>query len=431
MAQAQELCDHIVMIHNGQKVLDDPLSGDPRPLQMIGTSGASDAEVPQITIEVLPNDTDIEAEKERVRLGGTDGPGGTDRLALAIVASNAVLAAELPESAAPEPETGPESESEPELQEETGAGGAAVSDEVETTTGPVFGNFDLFVRPRLNNSIEGEIRDSLIRNIRSARFLAAGVDEQQINQLRSVRAERTTELTEDGGERGTLGEFKNFIPYGFMLAMLIPVFIGGQYLMTTTIEEKGSRVVEVLLSAVSPMQLMGGKILGQMFVGLAILVIYGGLGAGSLIVFSLTDLLGVFALVMMLVFFLVAYFTYASFMAAIGAAVNEMREAQSLLGPVMIPLMIPYALGIFIADDPNSTFARVCSFIPPINPFVMMLRVASTEPPPMWEVGLSLLVALVTCVVAVWLAAKIFRVGLLMHGKAPNLGTLIKWIRLA
>jgi ABC-2 type transport system permease protein len=118
-------------------------------------------------------------------------------------------------------------------------------------------------------------------------------------------------------------------------------------------------------------------------------------------------------------------------MAAIGAAVNELREAQSLMTPVIIPLMVPYALGIFIAQDPNSTLARVCSFIPPINPFVMMLRVASTEPPPMWEVALSLLIAAVACVGSVYFAAKVFRVGLLMHGKPPNFGTLVKWVRMA
>ncbi|MEL6795233.1 MAG: ABC transporter permease, partial [Planctomycetota bacterium] len=103
----------------------------------------------------------------------------------------------------------------------------------------------------------------------------------------------------------------------------------------------------------------------------------------------------------------------------------------SLIGPVMVPLMLPYGLGIFIADDPNSTFSTISSFVPPIAPFMMMLRVASTEPPPLWQVGLAVAISAITCYVAVWMAAKVFRVGLLMYGKPPNFRTLMKWIRMA
>ena len=408
---------------------------DPRVAKLI--SGAQDSStLPDITVEVLPPDFDLEAEKQRVREGGST----TDRLALAIIAPNAVDATvPVPEatpvdSSAGEPsadETG--TTGEPAQSETAIADGDESGTETETEDAgpPPFGGFELFVRPKMNNAVEGDIRGALVRGIREERFAFAGEDPAHFRRLNDIASAATMELTEGGGERKSLGDFKNFIPYAFMMVMLIPVFVGGQYLMTTTIEEKGSRVVEVLLSAVSPMQLMGGKILGQMCVGLSIMLIYGGLGGGALFVFSLGDLLGWLPLTMMLIFFVLAYFTYAGFMAAIGAAVNELREAQSLMTPVIIPLMIPYALGIFIADDPNSTFARVCSFIPPINPFVMILRVASTEPPPAWEILLSLAIAFATCVLAVYVAAKVFRVGLLMHGKPPNFATLVKWARMA
>src|SRR5690606_40365988 len=111
------------------------------------------------------------------------------------------------------------------------------------------------------------------------------------------------------------------------------------------------------------------------------------------------------------------YITIASFMAAIGAAVNELREAQSLMTPVMAILGIPYILGIFIARDPNTTFATVCSFIPGISPFVMIIRMTASEPPPLWQPLLALLIGAVTAWVSVWLAAKIFRIGLLLYGK--------------
>ena len=133
----------------------------------------------------------------------------------------------------------------------------------------------------------------------------------------------------------------------------------------------------------------------------------------------------------MIVFFLIAYVTVGALMAAVGSAVNDMREAQSLQGPVMITLIIPYMLWFPISRDPNSLFATIISFLPPVSPFVMMLRITSTEPPPTWQVLLSILVGLAGVYVAVWAAAKIFRIGLLMFGKPPNLITLIRWVRMA
>jgi ABC-2 type transport system permease protein len=190
-------------------------------------------------------------------------------------------------------------------------------------------------------------------------------------------------------------------------------------------------VVEVLLSALSPMQLMTGKILGQLCVGLSILLIYGSMGGGALIFFGLADLLGFLAVIYLIVFFLIAYVTVGALMAAIGSSVNDMREAQSLMAPVMMTLMMPYMLWFPISRDPNSVFATVISFIPPINPFVMMLRITSTEPPPTWQVLLSMLVGVIGVYLSVWAAAKIFRIGLLMFGKPPNFLTLIRWLRMA
>jgi ABC-2 type transport system permease protein len=166
-------------------------------------------------------------------------------------------------------------------------------------------------------------------------------------------------------------------------------------------------------------------------VGLTILLLYGGLGGGALVLYGLADLLGVANVIYLLVFFLIAYFTVGALLAAVGSAVNDMREAQSLQMPVMIAFIIPYTLWFPLTRDPNSTFAVVCSFIPPIAPMVMMLRLTSIEPPPTWQVLLSIVVGIVAVYVAFWAAAKIFRIGLLMFGKPPNLLTLIKWVRMA
>jgi ABC-2 type transport system permease protein len=131
------------------------------------------------------------------------------------------------------------------------------------------------------------------------------------------------------------------------------------------------------------------------------------------------------------VFFFLAFFMIASGMAAIGSAVNEVREAQTLMTPVILTIMVPYLLWLPISRDPNSTLAVVLSFVPPISPFVMMLRITSTTPPPVWQIGLSILIGIGAVYVAIWAAAKIFRIGLLMYGKPPNLKTLVRWVRMA
>jgi ABC-2 type transport system permease protein len=288
--------------------------------------------------------------------------------------------------------------------------------------------FRLFVRSQLDDRVQSEIREAASRGIRHQRLLAAELDPAAIDALIEVDAPRTIEVTATG-ERTALGELRQLVSFGFMVVLMVSVVMGGQYLLTTTVEEKSSRVVEVLLSALSPMQLMTGKIMGQLGVGLAILVIYGSIGGGALVLFGLADLLGVLNVVYLIVFFLIAYVTVGAMMAAIGSAVNDLREAQSLQGPVMIAMFIPYMLWFPISRDPNSAFATGISFLPPVSPFVMMLRITSLEPPPTWQVLLAIAVGLLGVYVALWAAAKIFRIGLLMFGKPPNLVTLLRWVR--
>ena len=206
---------------------------------------------------------------------------------------------------------------------------------------------------------------------------------------------------------------------------------GGQYLLTTTVEEKSNRVVEVLLSALSPLELMTGKIIGQMCVGLSLLVIYNGVGIAALVFTDKSDLVTPITFLYILIFFVLAYFMFASLMAAIGSAVNDLREAQSLMTPVMMMMILPYFFMMPVIRSPNSMFSTITSFIPPISPFIMIMRVSSTDPPPTWQVLLAILINAIAVVGFLWLAAKVFRVGLLMFGKPPNLRTLFKWIRMA
>ena len=252
----------------------------------------------------------------------------------------------------------------------------------------------------------------------------------EIRKLMQVSAAKS-EIVSRKGTQGKNEVARMLLPIGFMVLILMAVMAGGQQLMTSTIEEKSSRVIEVLLAAVSPTELMAGKIIGQMAVGALMLLIYGGLMAVGLVAFSLLGMIQFSSLIYMLVFFVLSSLTIASLMAAIGAAVNEIREAQGLLTPVMLVIMLPMMFMGPIAADPNSTLATVLSFCPPVSPFVMMMRIGAAAPPPDWQVWLAILVNAVAAVVSVWLAGKVFRIGLLMNGKPPNLLTLWRWVRMA
>ncbi len=294
-----------------------------------------------------------------------------------------------------------------------------------------YGSYQTFFRPKLNEETVGEIESGIRWSIRERRYENAGLDRTQIAELASIDERESKEITEEG-ERKESSEIATFlIPVASLVLLIIATMTGGQYLLTTTIEEKSNRVVEVLLSACSPMELMTGKIVGQMGVGLSLLVVYNSVGIAALIAFNRLDMISGQTIILFFIFFLLAYFMLASMMAAIGSAVNDMREAQSLMTPVMLVMMIPYFFFMPVVRAPNSMLSTVTSFIPPISPFIMIMRVSSTDPPPPLQIAAVILVNMVAVVAFLWFAAKVFRVGLLMYGKPPNLRTLIKWIRMA
>jgi ABC-type Na+ efflux pump permease subunit len=292
-----------------------------------------------------------------------------------------------------------------------------------------FGSYDLYVRGKLDDRVVDEISDGMKDAIVGARVAAAGFDRTRIDTLTKV--DRVDSRTVTASGEGTTNEALNaLMPAAFMALLLVSVLMSGQYLLTTTVEEKSNRVVEVLLAAVSPMELMTGKILGQLAVGLLVLVLYMGLGLMALMTFASLGLLDPMLIVYLFVFFLLAYVSVGAFMAAIGSAVNEMREAQGLMTPVMMVIMIPWILWMPISRDPNSVFATVLSFVPPLSNFVMMLRMASATPPPFWQPLVAVVVGAAGAWASLWFAGKIFRIGLLMFGKPPDLKTLVRWARM-
>ena len=292
------------------------------------------------------------------------------------------------------------------------------------------GTYDLFVPPGLDDRDLDFIHDSIRDAIVAARVADRALDRATIDALLRVRRPRSTTVGPDA-ERETVGGLNFMLPIAFMILMFMGIMGGGQTMLTSTVEEKSSRVVEVLLSAVSPMELMAGKLLGAVAISLVMIGIYVVLGLVLLSSFSLFGLLDPWLVLYFAIFFLIGFFMFGSMMLAVGAAVNDMTEAQSLQMPLMLVLMVPWLIWPAVSRNPDSMLAVVVSHLPPINTFGMLLRLASSQPPPWWEVWLSIVIGVASVVGAVWVAAKVFRIGLLMYGKPPDLKTLIRWVRAA
>jgi ABC-type Na+ efflux pump permease subunit len=294
----------------------------------------------------------------------------------------------------------------------------------------VYGQYDLYVPPNIDDRVEGEIYQALREAIINARIKARSLDRATIDSI--VRVGRVASVTVmKNNERRTVAGFNMFLPGAFAALLFIGVMTGGQSLLTSTVEEKSSRVIEIILSAVSPMELMAGKLLGQMGVSLLALSVYIALGMLLLVSFAMFSLFNPWLLLYLVIFFLIAYFVIGAMMMTVGAVVNDMREAQSMMMPIMLLIMLPWIFWLPISREPNSAFSTAVSFIPPVNTFTMLLRMTSSTPPPYWQVWLSIAIGIASVVGVVWCAAKVFRIGLLMYGKPPDIATMIRWVRAA
>lgn len=290
--------------------------------------------------------------------------------------------------------------------------------------------YELFVAtktsPKHTSIVSRSVREAIVR----LRVQASGADYQRTMDLLKRPEPNILRLTVDGTEAKEQLEGRMLVPGAFMLLMWITTFTGANYLLTNTIEEKGSKVIEVLLAAVSPMELLAGKILGQLGSTAVMLGMYGLAGIAGLSALAMMDLVPVSSLVLMVAFALTAYLMIASMLTAVGSAVTNLQEAQALVGPVMMVLIVPLMLWLPITENPNGAFAIACSFLPPISPFIMVLRATGTsEPVPGWQVALSLALSAASSVAFLWLASRIFRVGILMQGKPPTPRELLRWAR--
>lgn len=247
---------------------------------------------------------------------------------------------------------------------------------------------------------------------------------------------------------------------GYLLFMFIIIY--GNMIMRSVIEEKTSRIIEVIISSVKPIQLMLGKIIGTSLAGITQFIIW--IFIGGLLITILSVVFGVETqtpqqelvnqamanpelgmqvqdvvtafynlpltnlVIAFILFFVSGYLLYSSFYAAIGAAVDNETDTQQFMLPIIMPLMLAVYIGFFtVIEDPHGTVSLVFSFLPLTSPVVMLMRIPFGVP--LWQQLLSLAILIGTFMFTVWFAAKIYRVGILMYGKKPSYKELMKWIK--
>jgi len=219
------------------------------------------------------------------------------------------------------------------------------------------------------------------------------------------------------------------VPFFFLILMFAGVFGTNQQMLTSVVEEKNSRVMEMLLSAVTPFQLMAGKIVGLAAVGLLLVAVWGAASYVMAVYRGLSAVLSPAMMAYFLIYFVLGFLLIASALAAIGAACNTVKEAQTLMGPITIVLVLPMIGWFYIAQNPDGWLAVTLSFIPPITPMIMILRIAADPDLPFLQILATILLLLVSVPAVMWASAKIFRVGILMYGKPPSLGELAHWLK--
>jgi len=219
-----------------------------------------------------------------------------------------------------------------------------------------------------------------------------------------------------------------FIPMGLMMLMFMVIMIGATPLMQSVLEEKTNRIAEVLLGSVTPFQLMLGKLIGMVGVSLTIVTIYL-IGAYMAIQRAgYSDFFPRQIVWWFVVYQCLAVLMFGSVFIAIGSAVNDMREAQSLMTPVMLVVCLPMFVWINVVREPSSTLSTVMSLFPPATPMLMVIRQSVPPGIPLWQPALGVGLVLLTTVIIVFAAGRIFRVGILMQGKGPKLGEMLRWV---
>lgn len=291
---------------------------------------------------------------------------------------------------------------------------------------------DTDLRSLIERSVNTEIRRRL--------YVDEGIDTETVAGVERTSAILTplNPAKEVGKEQVSLADtIRQWMPVGFVYLLFIALMTVVQMLLNNTVEEKSNRIIEVLLSSVTPRELMTGKLVGIAGVGMTmvltwILSIMGVLQfmAGpdteipriALELLQSSGLLIYFA-----VYFVLGYLLYAGIFLALGSVCNTLKEAQNFMGPVVMIMVVPLITMVFVPKDPNGTLATVLSWIPIYTPFLMMNRAAAN--PPMFDLVGTGILLVISIAFVLWATGKIFRIAVLRTGQPPKILEMLRWLR--
>jgi ABC-2 type transport system permease protein len=285
---------------------------------------------------------------------------------------------------------------------------------------------------RLLTVIERSVNNVMVAD----RLTGAGLDPEAVRELTRRVGLKTLKLGKGGEETSDQGQ-TFILAYIFMMIIYVTVLMYGIYVMRGVLEEKSSHVVEVVISTVKPFELMLGKILGIGAVGLTQFVIWAALmaaisapGAAAAVGVAGLELPSIPAqlLFFFVVYFVLGFLLYGTLYAGIGAAFDTEQEAQNFQGMVTMFLVIPLVLMMQILNQPDGSLSVVLSLIPFFTPMLMFLRMTLTQVPAI-ELAASVVLMIGAILFCTWIVAKIYRVGILMHGSKPKFKDLVRWVR--
>jgi ABC-2 type transport system permease protein len=283
---------------------------------------------------------------------------------------------------------------------------------------------------------QDQIRSRVATAIRNQIIAEANVPPQVFEKMSKPVQLESSRVTATGSERDSGAGFFLVLVVGFLIYLMLVSY--GQVILGAVVEEKETRIAEILFSSVRSFTLMMGKLIGVSLVALTQYGIWA-------IVFTLFALFGVGWLaaqgvpvslpsiplslvIYFIIFFLLGYFIYATIYALVGSMVTTAQEGGQVALPIIFLLMIGFYMAFPVMRSPNSSFAFWVSLFPFWAPLTMMVRIVA-QPPPFWEIALSILISIATIILLTWLAARVYRVGMLMYGKRASIPEVIRWIR--
>ncbi len=302
-----------------------------------------------------------------------------------------------------------------------GSGGSGAAFAYHTNT-PTYDDLPQWLEQTLNAELQ---RRRLAEHRLQPAVLASLMQRLAVKRLGLVKVNERGEIIE-AEEENKLLTFG--VPFAALLLLYMIVMTSAPTLLNTVLEEKMQKISEFLVSSVPPFHLLLGKLLGSVGVALTLSALYLGAAYITSVHYGVADRIAPQVYVWFIVFELLALVMFGSVFSALGAACSEMRDAQSLMGPIMLLVMIPMFCVGPVLRAPDSAFSRAVSLFPPATPMLMFLRIAIPPGPAWWELALGVGLTLLAALGCVWAGGKIFRIGILSQGQAPTLARLALWL---